>query len=142
MKSLSINRFLKWFCFNIRASCARPPTLFGVSQIAPIDYGSRAIFALLIRNGRQWMRFHPQRTSSNDRIDTNLVPPCSFITRPMDLPMMSPAQRDGELIAHLTTQRAVLHKAQVMGIRGSAGANQAGLSGHMSNVLSVANPTR
>ncbi len=56
--------------------------------------------------------------------------------------MVASAQRDGELIAHLTTQRAALHKAQVMGIRGSAGANQAGLSGHMSNVLAVANPTR
>ena len=40
------------------------------------------------------------------------------------LAMVSPAQRDGKFVAHLTTERAVLHKAEVIGVRGFATASQ------------------
>jgi hypothetical protein len=56
--------------------------------------------------------------------------------------VVSSAQRDRKLVARLTAQRSALRKAQVMGIRGSASANQAGLLGHISNMLTVTNPTR
>jgi hypothetical protein len=55
----------------------------------------------------------------------------------MDLAMVPPAQRYRKLIAHLPAQCAALRKAQVMGIRGAATANQARLLGHISNVLAV-----
>jgi hypothetical protein len=116
----------------------------GRSPIVPADESGSLAFvdALFVQNCREWVSFEPQRASGDIRIDTNLIPPCSFITRTMDLAMMSSAQRDSKLIAHLAAQRAVLHKAQMMGIRRSATANQTGLTGHMSNVLAVANPTR
>ena len=69
-------------------------------------------------------------------------PPARFIARAMNLAVVPPAQRDGKFITHFATQRAALRKAQVMTIRGSATANQTRLSGHMSNVLAVANPAR
>ena len=94
------------------------------------------------RNSRQRVRFEPQRTSGGGRIDAGFSPPCRFIARPMDLAMVSPAKRDGKLIAHLTAQRAALRKAQVMGIGGLAAADQTRLLGHVSNVLAVTNPTR
>ncbi|HKM71670.1 MAG TPA: hypothetical protein VJX94_16715 [Stellaceae bacterium] len=45
----------------------------------------------------------------------------------MKLTMVSSAQRDSELIAHLAPEGAVLREAKVMGIRGLPAANQAGL---------------
>ena len=62
------------------------------------------------------MRFQPQRAGSDGRIDASLFPPCGFIATAMDLAMMAPAQRHGELIADLAAERAVLREAQMMGI--------------------------
>jgi hypothetical protein len=60
----------------------------------------------------------------------------------MDLSMVTSAQRHRKLVAHLPAQRAALRKAQVMGVRGPATTNQTGLLGHVSNVLTVTNPTQ
>ena len=51
--------------------------------------------------------------------------------------MVAAAQRDGELIADLAAERAVLREAQMVGVRRSAAANQAGLFGHELDVLLV-----
>ena len=56
--------------------------------------------------------------------------------------MVAPAQRHRKLIAHLPAQCAVLCKTQMMGIRGSATADQTRLLAHVSNVLAVTNPPR
>ena len=45
-------------------------------------------------------------------------PPCGFVARAMDLAMMDPAQRHGELITDLAAQRAVLGEAQMAGVGG------------------------
>lgn len=42
----------------------------------------------------------------------------------MDLAVVAPAKRHGELIAHFTPERWVLCEPQVMGVRGSSAANQ------------------
>jgi hypothetical protein len=60
----------------------------------------------------------------------------------MDLAMVSSAQWDGELVTHLAAERRVLREAQVMGVRGSAAANQARLLGNEPDVIPVANPAR
>ena len=60
----------------------------------------------------------------------------------MDLAVVAPAQRHGELIAHFSPERAVLREPQVMGIGGSAAANQARLLGHELDVVSVTKAAR
>jgi len=51
--------------------------------------------------------------------------------------MMSSAQRDSELIAHLAPEGAVLREAKVMGIRGLPAANQAGSHGYRFDMIPV-----
>ena len=53
--------------------------------------------------------------------------------------MVPPTHGDCKLIADLPAKRTVLCKAQVMGIRWVPRANQAGLLGHISYVVPVAN---
>src|ERR1700730_17805572 len=88
------------------------------------------------------MRFEPQRASLKHRINTNLLPPCSFIAVPMDFAMMSPTQGHSELIADLSAKCPAVRETQVVGIAGLATANQTRLFGHMSDMLAVANPAR
>jgi hypothetical protein len=49
------------------------------------------------------MRFQPKRASGGGRVDTNDIPPSSFVPAAMDL--MSAAQRDGKFVADLATER-------------------------------------
>ena len=79
----------------------------------------------------------PQRAGGDGRIDTSLLPPRGFIATAMDLAVVAPAQRHGELIAHFSPERAVLREPQMMGIGGSAAANQARLFGHELDVVLV-----
>jgi hypothetical protein len=57
------------------------------------------------------MGFQPEHAGSRKRIYSGFLPICSLIAAAMNLTMMRPAQRDGELIAHLATERARLHEA-------------------------------
>lgn len=56
--------------------------------------------------------------------------------------MVSSAERYGELVRHLAAKRRMLGKAQVMGIRELASANEARLLGHRFHVVAIASPTR
>jgi hypothetical protein len=58
----------------------------------------------------------------------------------MNLTVMRPAQRHRELIAHLATKRTGLHKTQMMRIRRTPTANQAGLFDDMPDMIAVTNP--
>ena len=69
------------------------------------------------------MGLQPQRAGSDGRIDTGLFPPRGFIATAMDLAVVAPAQRHGELIAHFSPERAVLREPQMMGIGGPAAAD-------------------
>ena len=58
----------------------------------------------------------------------------------MQLPVVSPAERHGELVAHLHADGAGLGKPQVVRIAGLPAADQAGLSGDEVEVRPVADP--
>ena len=88
------------------------------------------------------MRLQPQAPGSDGRINASIFPPCGFIATAMDLTMVSPAERHGELIADLAAKRPVLGKAQMMGIGWRAAANQTRLLGDKPDVLAVADPVR
>src|SRR5215467_8468538 len=57
----------------------------------------------------------------------------------MDLAMVSTAQRYRELIAYLATERTRLRKTQMMRIRRTPTANQAGLFDDMPDMVAVTN---
>ena len=68
------------------------------------------------------MARQPQRPRANRRIDADSLPPCGFIAAAMDLTVVPPAQRHGELIAYFSPACAVLREPQTMGIGGPTAA--------------------
>ena len=88
------------------------------------------------------VRLEPERAGGADGIDPGILPPCGFVAAAVDLAMMAAAQRDGELIADLASERAVLREPKMMRIRGLAPTNQTWLFGHEFEVVLVPNPTR
>jgi len=67
----------------------------------------------LIRRG---MRFFPKPPRGFQGIDLYALPPRNFVAGLVQLAMMTAAQRHGELVADLKTERSRLRKAQVMWI--------------------------
>jgi hypothetical protein len=57
------------------------------------------------------MGFQPKGARRDSRIDTGLFPPCGFIATAMNLTVMTPAQRYGELITDLAAKRSRLSKS-------------------------------
>jgi len=88
------------------------------------------------------MGLQPQRAGGDGRIDAGLFPPSGFMATAMDLTVVAPAQRHGELIAHFSPKRAALREPQMMGIGGAAAADQARLFGHELDVVSVTTAAR
>ena len=99
---------------------------------------------LVVRSGgflsRKWMSRKPQPACGDKRLYSAVPPPRSFIAAAMNLTVMRPAQRHGELIAHLATERSRLCKTQMMGIRRTPTTNQAGLFDDMPDMVAVTNP--
>src|SRR6516162_3484296 len=85
------------------------------------------------------MRLQPQRTGTDRRIDTSFFPPRRFIATAMNLTMVSATERDRELVADFAAERRCLGKAQMMGIGGTAAADQARLLGNRFDVIAIAN---
>ena len=73
------------------------------------------------------MGFKPQCARRAGGIEPKLLPPRRFVAVTMNFAMVSPAQRDRELVADFTAERPVLGKAQVMGVAGLSSADQTGL---------------
>ena len=73
------------------------------------------------------MAFLPKPLGNLQRINMQVRPPGSFITRLMQLPMVAAAERHGEFIADFATQGSGLGKAQMMRIARLAPADQARL---------------
>ncbi len=69
------------------------------------------------------MRLQPQRMGRDGWINSSGPPPCGFIAAAVDLAMVSSAQRDGEFIAYLASECAVLCEPQVVGVRRFSAAN-------------------
>jgi hypothetical protein len=63
------------------------------------------------------MRFQPECRSHERRIHAGFQPPTRLVAATMSLPMMSSAQRDGELIADFASKGPALGKSQVVSIR-------------------------
>jgi hypothetical protein len=57
------------------------------------------------------MRAQPKLSRNGGGIDIQILPPRFFIAVPMDLAMMSSAQRHGELVADLAAECSALSKA-------------------------------
>jgi hypothetical protein len=96
----------------------------------------------LVLDGGKGMRPQPQHAGGDGWIHPSIPPPRDLIAAAVDLAMMSAAQRDGELVAHLAAERAGLGKSQMVGVRGLSAANQARVRGDRSDVVPVADPTR
>ena len=60
----------------------------------------------------------------------------------MNLAMVRSAERHRELIAHLAPERTKLGKAEMMGVRGSASADEAGLPRDVFQMFLIADALR
>ena len=89
----------------------------------------------LIRRG---MRYFPKASRDFQGIYSVTVPPRAFIAGLVQLPMMSAAKRDRELITHLEANGSGLRKPQVMGIGRLPAADEARLRGNEFQVCLVA----
>ena len=125
-----------------RTSNHRPTEAAASIRLKPESHSSLQGCREYFRTGRMRVRFEPQRTSQGHGINTNLLPPRSFIAVPMDFAMMPSTQGHSEFITDLAAECPALGESQVMGIAGLATANQTRLSGHMSDVITVAHPAR
>ena len=105
--------------------------------MAPVNYTSGLDHRLRLRVCRE-----PQRACGAGRIELEFLPPSSFITVTVELAMMSPAERDRELVADLAAERMVLRKAQVMGVARLTSADDASLLGHKPHMVPIANTPR
>ena len=88
------------------------------------------------------MAFELERTRRPCLIDVLTLPPCLLIAGTMQLAMMPPTRRDGELITDLSPHGATLRQAEVVWIRRLPPANKTSLLSDQPEVLSVANLSR
>src|SRR6516164_10976831 len=88
------------------------------------------------------MCFKPKHSSGERRIDTEFLPPSSFVTVSMNLPVMQAAEWYRELITHLSSECAALRKSEVVRIARTATANQTRMSCDEFHMLSIADSSR
>jgi hypothetical protein len=84
------------------------------------------------------MTLLPKSFGDLQGIDLQIFPKSGFVPGLMNLAVVSAAERDGELVADLATERLRLAKAQVMRVSWLAAADQAGLGGNKSQMSLVA----
>jgi hypothetical protein len=84
----------------------------------------------------------PEPERDWNRIDVEPAPPCSLITRVMQLAMVHSADRHDELVAHSASERAGLGKGEVMRIGWDAAAHKARLPQHEFPVVLIAHANR
>lgn len=103
----------------------------------------RIIVGLMsVLSGRFWMRLLPKPFGDLERIDLEVLPPGHLIADLMQLPMMSAAERDGELIADFHAHGSGLSEPQMMWVGWLPSADQAGLRGYELQMGFVAQPFR
>src|SRR5579862_7567210 len=88
------------------------------------------------------MRFEPERSGCERRINPGLAPPRGLVAVAMDITMVAAAERDGELVADLAAERAALREAQMVSIAWLPTADQTGLVSDKPHMLAVADPAR
>ena len=84
------------------------------------------------------MRFGPKGARHANRVDARCGPPAGFVSGAVQLAMMSTAERHGELVADLEAETAGLREAQMVGIAGLPGTDQAWLFGDELKVVLIA----
>jgi hypothetical protein len=62
------------------------------------------------------MRPVPKACCNGERIDFLVLPPSAFIPALVEVTMVQPANRNGELVADLPPDRPLLGKFEVMGV--------------------------
>ena len=117
---------------NRETSCFAdpPPTELWVSADC---FALEACFGAFGRMGQS-----PKPCRHGQWIDRVDVPPCAFIAAAMELAVVQPAKGDGEAVADLAPHRPPLGKLDVMGIGGTAAADEAGLMGHEAQMVAIA----
>jgi hypothetical protein len=60
----------------------------------------------------------------------------------MNFAVVTPAERDGELVADFSSKRAALGKAEVVSVAGVPAADQARLLRDVTEVVAIADPSR
>ena len=73
------------------------------------------------------MSLLPKGPRNLERLDLEFLPPSHFIAGIVQLPVMTAAQGNGELVADFEAERSRLRKAKMMRIAGLPAADQAGL---------------
>jgi hypothetical protein len=84
----------------------------------------------------------PQSVCRGEWLDADLCPPCCFIATSMYFAVMCAAQRDRELITHLSSECSALCKSKVVMIGRPPAANQTRMSGDKFQMLSISDSTR
>ena len=102
-------------------------------------FGAWVLHASSLPFRRERMRFEPQCTGGDSRINADLLPPRRLVATAMDFAMMAAAERYGEFVANLSAKGPLLRKAQMMGIRGRTTANQTWLFGDEPYMLAISN---
>ena len=63
------------------------------------------------------MSYSPQPVRRVQRIELEVLPPTEFVTPPVKLAMMKPAEWDGEFVTHFAPECPLFSKPKVMRIR-------------------------
>jgi hypothetical protein len=106
--------------------------------IASVDVGWPIDVVCKTCRGCCRMSLCPQAGGNDQGIDSLFLPPDAFVAAPMELPVVEPADGDGEAIANFAPYRPLLRKLDVVGIRRGATANKARLSGHEPQMVAIA----
>ena len=83
------------------------------------------------------MRLFPQLSGRLQNVDFLLLPPVDFVAGLVQLPVMSAAEGDGELVADFHADGAGLGEAQVVGVGWLPAADETGLGRHKPQVSPV-----
>jgi hypothetical protein len=129
--SLRTDNWLRFVIFGLQA-----PEAGG--KMRSVAFYELPIWGDWFGNWVQFSRCAPKVCGHSERVDPLRAPPSAFVAAPVKLTMVQPADRDGELVADLSTHRALLCKFDVMGIRWGPSAKKARLRSDKPQVVSIA----
>ncbi len=84
----------------------------------------------------------PQPLGLGYRIDTALFPPFLLVTDGVERSVVRSTERHDPLVADLASDRSGLGKAHMVGLSWRTPADEAGLGGHVAEMLLVPDPAR
>jgi hypothetical protein len=90
---------------------------------------------------RERMGFAPIHARHAQSINPLTFPPCDFIAAPMELPVVTAAQWNSELVAYFAGQSAALRESEMMRVRRLSTTDEARFLDNGPDMVSIANPT-